>query len=92
LDRQSLDHGSWFSDEEVCRCRNLRAPWIARQRRIAKVTARDFAAGSFGHGMLSRDFTIRHGLTGLDPDKGPPDRSEADWLKAHPERKQRSAE
>jgi hypothetical protein len=42
--------------------------------------------------MLSRDFTIRHGLTGLDPDKGPPDRSEADWLKAHPERKQRSAE
>ncbi|MGA2974942.1 MAG: hypothetical protein ABSF77_06505 [Spirochaetia bacterium] len=93
LDPQSMTHVSWFPDEATCTRADLKmTPWIARQRKIARVTARDFAAGAFTHGMLSHDITIRHGLTGLDPDKGPPDRTETDWMKAHPERRQLSDE
>jgi hypothetical protein len=90
LDPQSLEAGSWFGDEEICVRRDLRSPWIARQRKIVRATAGDPAAGSFTFRMLSRDFVIRRGLTGLDPDKGPPDKTEADWLKAHPGRRQLS--
>jgi hypothetical protein len=92
LDGQSLEHGSWFGDEEVCVRRDLHAPWIARQRKIARTTDHSFVAGSFTHRMLLRDFIVRRGLTGLDPDKGPSDRTEADWMKAHRERRPLSDE
>ncbi len=87
LDVQSLGYGVWFADESVCPRKDFAAlPWVRRQRKLARVLGPLSSAGSFTVRMLERDFIVRRGLTGLDPNKGPPDRTEADWLGVHPER------
>jgi len=45
------------------------APWIRKQKKIARRTYRKWQRGYFTCKMLERDIVIRGGITGLDPDK-----------------------
>ncbi|MGA2976370.1 MAG: hypothetical protein ABSF77_13755 [Spirochaetia bacterium] len=88
LDSESAAYVSWFPNETVCPRKDFAGlSWIRRQRKIVHVLGLSFEAGSFTHRMLLQDFIVRRGLTGLDPDRGSSDRTEAAWLQAHPERK-----
>jgi len=91
LDEASLSACAWFPDEETCHRRDLRADWIARARKIARVVANDSERGCFTQEMLGRNFRITAGLRGLDPDKGPisPERVKA-WLAGHPALRERT--
>ena len=78
----------WCSEDEVCK--NEQFETIARSMRKLK---RKAAEGYFTLEMLSRDFVVRRGTGGADPDL--PDsvvdpwkeyqRIEKTWLKRHPE-------
>jgi len=82
-DEESMQHCAWFPDEDICPLRFV-PEWIKRQRRIAKATNRSFEAGCFTVRMLKRRCRITQGIKGADPDKGPPEEQEQDWLNAHP--------
>jgi hypothetical protein len=86
LNPQSLTHAAWFPDEETCHKADLRtAPWIVRQRRIAKATGADRDRGSFTFAILATDFRITKALRGLDPDAGPADSAAVQaWIEKHP--------
>jgi hypothetical protein len=81
LDAESLEHGVWYADEDICDSRKLeeRPRWLAMQKRIAKRQS----AGYFTVGMLSRkglkSTTL---LKGIDPDK-PEAAQLRSWLKNH---------
>lgn len=80
LDKGSLEHGIWYSDEESCESVEFRMmPWVKRQRKINKKATND---KYFTYGMLDRDIIIRKGIEGIDAD-----RDEASqltiWLKNH---------
>jgi hypothetical protein len=72
LDPQSLKHGAWFPDEDLCRRKYFgRHLWIRRQKKIVRATGRDFERGCFTADMLAHPCEIRKGIKGLDPDDGP---------------------
>ena len=81
LDQQSLDHGAWFPDEEICRVQPGPA-FVKRQKALARKL--DFEAGCFTVRMLERRCKATQSLSGLDPDKGPPHDHEEKWLADHP--------
>jgi len=85
LDEQSLKHGIWYPDEEVCPVRaytNL--PWIQSQKKLVKKTGR--AGRYFTPQMLERNCVIRRGIEGLDADQAE-DYELKKWLRDHPEKR-----
>jgi hypothetical protein len=91
-DAESMEHGAWFADEEICRRIPYRERhYIRAQRRIAQLTACDPNRGCFTVPMLDRNCRLTHGIRGLDPEIAPPtpDRV-ARWLNLHPPKRQLS--
>lgn len=90
LDEQSLKHGIWYPDEDICNSRTSgNFPWIKAQRKIAKKAAR--TDRYFNLQMLERNCIVRKGIEGLDPDQAEEYQLEK-WLKAHPEKRSLSKE
>jgi len=89
------DHGIWYSDEDVCNNPEYRDNIVViNQKKLKKKNA----PGYFTYDMLNRDFCIKKGITGIDPDV--PDSVDAkgqkavdnlykereeSWFKQHPE-------
>ena len=65
LDRESLKHGIWYPDEEICRLKNS-PKWIKNQKKIVKVGAP--TNYYFDYQMLNTLKAIRKGIKGKDPD------------------------
>jgi len=85
LDRESLEFGIWYPDEEICQNRNFsKLRWIRNQKKILKVNAPKDRYFSFT--MLKRKCVIGKKMQGLDPDEPEGPQLER-WLKQHPERK-----
>jgi len=82
-DEESMQHCAWFPDEDICPLRFV-PEWVKRQRRIAKATDRCFERGCFTVRMLQRRCVIGKAIAGVDPDKGPPEDQETEWLETHP--------
>ena len=90
LDEQSLKHGIWYPDEEICGIRtHATLPWIQNQKKLVKKTGR--ADRYFNLQMLERNCIIRKGIEGLDPDQAEEYQLKK-WLKAHPEKRVLSKE
>ncbi|MEM3192533.1 MAG: hypothetical protein QW292_10710 [Candidatus Parvarchaeota archaeon] len=78
----------WYSEDEICR--NPQFPTITKSMKKLK---RKGAQGYFTLRMLNRDFIVRRGIEGIDPDlpdsvKNPEkeyQRREELWLRRHPE-------
>ncbi|MBW1711517.1 MAG: hypothetical protein JRJ73_16950 [Deltaproteobacteria bacterium] len=86
FDDQSLKHGIWYPDEEICGMRtHATLPWIQNQKKLVKKTGR--ADRYFNHQMLERNCIIRKGIEGLDPDQAEEQYQLKKWLKAHPEKR-----
>ena len=93
IDPQSLEHAAWFPDESTCARRDLQAPWIARQRKIGRVTGGNPQAGCYSIEMLAHSCVVTRGLRGLDPDLGPVTSERVQrWISAHPAPKPRTSE
>ncbi|MDA8054840.1 MAG: hypothetical protein M0Z77_04215 [Thermoplasmatales archaeon] len=81
----------WYSEDGVCR-----NPEFEAITRSMKKLKRKGAQGYFTLEMLNRDFTIRSGIVGVDPDVPDtiknPERwyqlRERKWILVHPEKKQ----
>lgn len=83
LDPESLKHGIWYPDEEICTSTpGHGVSWIKNQRAIARKAANSDTYFTFG--MLDRKFRIRRGITGLDPDKEEAGQLQK-WFEGHPE-------
>jgi hypothetical protein len=74
LDRQSLERGSWYADEETCTNVEARhgVRWITLQRRIQR-RCQDSAEeacerGYFTHAMLEAVYGVTPSIKGLNPD------------------------
>jgi hypothetical protein len=88
MDSESMSAGIWYADEEVCKRRDLSAPWVKRQKRIAEVTGADFLAGAFNHRMLAHDFTVYKKIQGLDQEaSGMTPANVAKWISRHSRRR-----
>lgn len=85
LDLQSMEHGIWYPDEEICRSRTHRQglKWIENQRKIAKKAKSTDTY--FTVEMLDRDFIVRSGIEGIDPDSKNPEKEYKQWFVSHPE-------
>jgi hypothetical protein len=82
LDEQSLKHGIWYPDEEICGMRTYAAlSWIQNQKKLVKKAGR--ADRYFTLQMLERNCIIRRGIEGLDPDQAE-DYQLKKWLRDHP--------
>ena len=83
LDPESLDHGLWYPDEQICKRDNMPG-WVKRQR---KLKSRIKPGSYFTVPMLSHRCSLRGGTVGLDPDRERADQ-ERDWFKKHREYQQ----
>ena len=91
----------WYADEPICKLRAFNDfQWIKSQKKIAnkwekfkkEVGDEDLIPETyFTIEMLDRDFVIRKGIKGLDPDKDEKQQLR-EWLEAHPEKKEISEE
>jgi len=84
LDQESLEKCSWFSDEDIC----TRTPyplWIKQQKKIKKISSNPDRY--FTYEMLNKNFMVKTGIEGLDPDKVESPQLKQ-WLKAHRGRKE----
>jgi hypothetical protein len=72
----------WYPDEDICTKQEFSSlDWIKRQRKIA----RKAKEGYFTFAMLKRDFILKHGLQGLDPDSDISEKTQLQkWLELHP--------
>jgi hypothetical protein len=85
LDEQSLKHGIWYPDEEVCAFRAfVNLAWVQNQKKILKRSAR--TDRYFTLSMLERNCIIRGGIEGLDPDEAEEYQLKK-WLRDHPEKR-----
>lgn len=83
----------WYSEDAICK-----NPEFYVVTRSMKKLKRKAAQGYFTLKILDRDFTIRRGIVGVNPDppdtiKNPDkryDSKEKKWILAHPEKKQLS--
>jgi len=78
-------HIIWYPDEEICHSRTHRQglKWIENQRKVrkkAKSTDTYFTLE-----MLDRDFIVKAGITGIDPDSKDPEKEYKQWFVSHPE-------
>ena len=64
-DKESLENGIWYPDEEVCRKKGI--DWVSKQRKIQKVKADETLY--FDLESLNKLERIKAGLRGQDPDK-----------------------
>lgn len=80
LDPESLKHGIWYPDEEICQKRSV-PDWVKVQRRIAKKTSD--VDKYFTFEMLARVYKVTQGIVGLDPDKEEKPQLKR-WLEKHP--------
>ena len=88
IDRQSLKHGIWYPDEEICRSKTYgNLPWVKAQKEICLCASR--ADRYFTLEMLQRNCITRKGIVGLDPDE-PEGLQLKRWLQDHLERKELS--
>ena len=78
--------GLWYPDEPICKSHKHHqgARWVANQRKIAKKAKS--AEGYFTKAMLDRDFLVRRGIEGCNPDALDADAEIRRWIAAHPER------
>ena len=88
LDKDSLENGIWYPDEEICRKRNAPA-WVKAQRKIVKKTKDNDKY--FTYEMLNRNCKIVSGIVGLDPDKSEEPQLR-NWLAHHKPKRQFSEE
>ena len=72
----------WYPDEDICTKQEFGSlDWIKRQRKIAK-RAKE---GYFTFAMLKRNFIVKYGLQGLDPDSDISEKTQLQkWLELHP--------
>ena len=90
LDKEILDKGLWYPDEEVCTLKKHSGlPWIRKQRKLIKRAAR--VDRYFTFEMLERNCVVRGGIEGLDPDV-PEELQLKRWLNTHPEKRKLSWE
>lgn len=77
----------WYPDEEICAKQDFgKLQYIITQKKIKKVEANPEKYFTFE--MLNRDYIVKKGIEGLDPDKVSPNREEkevSEWLNQHPE-------
>ncbi len=75
----------WYPDEEICLLKKYSKNQVVRnQKKIAKKARnRDFY---FTYEMLNRDFVIKRGIEGLNPEVSEEDQLKQ-WLKKHPIKK-----
>jgi hypothetical protein len=88
MDEESLEHGLWYPDEDICNNQRdgfTSLKWVARQRKIAR-RVKD-ASRFFTYKILCRNCVITQTMKGLDPDRPCTDREkdEQKWLKEHPQ-------
>jgi len=85
LDEQSLKHGIWYPDEEICPARAYtNVAWIQNQKKMLKRSAR--VDRYFTLTMLERNCIVKSGIEGLDPDEAE-DYQLKKWLRDHPEKR-----
>ena len=72
----------WYPDEDICTKQEFGClDWIKRQRKIA----RKAKEGYFTFAMLKRNFIVKYGLQGLDPDSDISEKTQLQkWLELHP--------
>ena len=88
LDKQALEHGIWYPDEEVCPAGDHRdLPWVQMQKKLVNKSGR--ADRYFTLEMLRRNCIVRRGIEGLDTDQAE-DYQLRKWLSDHPERREMS--
>ena len=77
IDDRSLEHGIWYSDEDICKLKKYKdLLWIKNQKQIAKCLVVD--DGFFTMRMLEVVDKVTNRLKGSDPNNI---RSEEKWLK-----------
>lgn len=80
LDKESLEDGLWFPEEEICRNREFgKLQWVKMQKKIVKKANPDFY---FTFEMLNRNFMVKKNIEGIDPDK-PEELQLKRWFKTH---------
>jgi hypothetical protein len=85
MDAQSLAHGIWYPDEEICGMRtHTSLSWIKNQKKLLKRSGT--ADRYFTLQMLERNCIIRRGIEGLDPNYLEDDQLKK-WLRDHPEKR-----
>jgi hypothetical protein len=85
LDEQSLQSGTWYPDEPICRIlRFSKLRWIKNQKKIAKIGS--YESGFFIKDMLDRRLVIRKGIEGINPNSFDTQKQIRQWLTAHPDR------
>lgn len=92
LDEESMKHGVWYPDEDICRYRKYRSMMFIQKQQLVAQRAID-PTKYFTLEMLNRNIVIKKGITGIDPDQEieVADRAERKWIQDHPE-KQSSSE
>jgi len=88
LDPESLKHGIWYPDEDICQKRSV-PDWVRVQRKIAKRTPD--VDKYFTFEMLNRNCVIAQGIVGLDPDKEEKPQLKR-WLEKHPPKRKLTEE
>ena len=77
LEENSIKHGIWYPDEEICRAKKFQSlKWIKRQKRIAKLGL-TIDSGLFTARMLESLRRVSKGIKGANPDNID---SEQKWL------------
>ena len=91
LDKQSLECGLWYPNEEICRSQKNRLgiSWIKNQRKIARKTK--YTDKYFTLSMLKRNCVIGAGIKGIDPNREKENQIKI-WLKNHLEKRKLSKE
>ena len=80
----------WYPEEEICRLKLKDIPnWVRVQRKIIKKNPDINKYFTFE--MLNRNFIVKNGIVGLDPDKDEKPQLKK-WLKSHPPKRQISEE
>ena len=91
LDESSLKNCTWFANEDICKLKQT--PRFVRNQKTIQKRSRDNET-YYTHPMLNRDFIIKAGITGIDPDQEAAQAHQAEkkWIKDHPEKKPLSDE
>lgn len=86
----NLEQAVWYPDEDICRSTKHAKgkAWIAKQRKVAKQAER--TDQFFNVRTLSRDFVVRKGVLGVDPDSEDIEAAIKRWFRDHPARKKKS--
>jgi len=80
MDTESIEHGTWFPEEEICTLQAVnQEAWIRRQRKYA----RRAKEGCYTHKMLCHNTTIGRGTSGVLPENLLEDGVEK-WFNRHP--------